>query len=75
MTSTEIKTPVKLTPEQKKTQERKLEFGQLKARFVELREIIKTASDERKELEARLTPMAVELGLGFKGIKHTPPAG
>ena len=52
---------------------KKKEFRQMKARYMELREMLKAAAAERKALEARLAPLAMELGMPFKGVKNSTP--
>ena len=53
---------------------KKSELRSLKVRIKEVREIVKILSDKRKDLEARETALAAELGLALKPRKG-PKAG
>ena len=56
----------------KAIQAKKKEFREMKARYVQLRETLKSAAAERKSLGERLALMATELGLPFRGGKNPP---
>ncbi len=60
------------TPDEKLAQKKKKELRDLKSRIKQLREMAKSAIDERKNMESRVAALTAELGLPVKVKKPKP---